>query len=154
MIKILLPIAAILMLGACKGKAENANAENELEMNEKIEVCQDSVLNGIPVGVQELAPDISYNLDVAPGHLVVLDFNATWCAPCLQFAPIFAEAAQQFAGQVEFISVDVETHQELVQQLGIVSIPFIVFQQPDGKLNTWTGFLPQDEFIKAINELK
>lgn len=152
--KALLPIAAILFMTACHGKAENPNAESELEFNDTTVVNTPVVINGIPVGVQVLPEGQTYNINQAPGHLVVLDFNATWCAPCLQFAPIFEEAAQQFAGEVEFISVDVETHQQLVQQLGIVSIPYLVFIRPDGTLNTWVGFLPQTEFIKAINELK
>lgn len=152
--KYLLPIVAIVMLTACKGRAENANAETELEMIDSVATCQDVASTGIPVGVQVLGEGMSYNIDSKPGHLVVLDFNATWCGPCIQFAPIFEEAAQKYAGQVEFISVDVDTHQELVQQLGITSIPFIVFQQPDGSLNSWVGFLPKAEFFKAIDELK
>ena len=152
--KTLLPLAAILCLTACHGKAENLNAENELEMPDSTFVAVPNADSSIPVGVQILPANQSYDVNQAPGHLVVIDFNADWCAPCRQFAPIFEAAAQKFAGQVEFISVDVETHQELVQQLGIVSIPYLVFIQPDGTLNTWVGFLPQQEFVKAIEELK
>lgn len=152
--KILISIAAILMVTACKGRAENSYAEAELEMPDSVKTETVTTVNSIPVGVQELKPGYTYDINQAPGHLVVIDFNADWCAPCRNFAPIFAEAAQQFAGEVEFISVNVEQHQALVQQLGIVSIPYLVFITPDGKLHTWVGFLPQEQFIKAINELK
>lgn len=152
--KTLFPLAAILLLSACHGRAENSNAENKLEMTDTVSTTEVTLQNGIPVGVQELAPNVSYDVDVAPGHLVILDFNADWCGPCRQFAPIFEEASKQFAGEVEFISVDVETHQSMAQQLGITSIPFILFIQPDGQLNSWVGFLPQAEFVKAIEQLK
>lgn len=148
--KTLISLFAIVMLSACHGKAENVNATSVLEQT----VDENKTTDGIPVGVYELPANMTYDINQAPGHLVVIDFNASWCVPCLRFAPIFEQAAQQFAGEVEFISVNVEQHQELVQQLGITSIPYIVFIQPDGKINSWVGFLPEEEFIKAINELK
>lgn len=151
--KKLLPLLAVVAMTACHGKAENVNAEATLEEMPAAEAPA-KVKSNIPVGVQVLPPDETINLKDKPGHLVVIDFNATWCAPCLEFAPIFEEAAKDFAGQVQFVSVDVEQHQELVQQLGIRSIPFIVFMLPDGQLNTWTGFLPKADFYKAINQLK
>lgn len=148
-----LPIIAVLVMTACHGKAENVNAEATLEAMPAKEAAA-LVKSDVPVGVKVLPPDETINLKDTPGHLVVIDFNATWCAPCLEFAPIFEEASKDFAGQVQFVSVDVEQHQDLVQKLGIRSIPFIVFMLPDGKLNTWTGFLPKTDFYKAINQLK
>lgn len=108
----------------------------------------------IPAGVQVLAAGKSYNVDKAPGHLVVIDFNATWCGPCRRFEPIFKAAAQKYKGEVEFLSVDIDKHQHMVQNLGIRSVPTLLFIQPDGKLNTWVGFLPQDKFFEAIDQLK
>lgn len=148
--RIILPILVALTLMGCQSRAENANAEIKLEMS----ALKSSKSDSIPVGVQVLPAGQTYDINRKPGHLVVIDFNADWCAPCLRFMPIFDEAAEVYAGQVEFISVDVEQHQELVQQLGITSIPLIVFIQPDGKINTWKGFLPKDDFFTAINQLK
>lgn len=106
----------------------------------------------IPKGVRDLPAGQTIDLKKAPGHLVIVDFNATWCAPCLRFAPIFEEAAKTYAGRVEFISVDVDKHPSLRQQLGIQSIPYILFIQPDGKMNVWNGFLPAETFNKAIDQ--
>ncbi|MCH5247267.1 MAG: redoxin family protein [Muribaculaceae bacterium] len=135
--KQVLSIVLMFALFSCKG---NATTSTEQEQKE------------IPVGVQVLQQGQTYDLKKAPGHLVVIDFNAIWCAPCMQFTPIFEEAAQKYAGKVEFISVDVDKHQKLAQQLGITSIPFLLFIQPDGKFNSWVGFLPQTEFEKAIDQ--
>ncbi len=40
--------------------------------------CKSSQSN-IPVGVYELPADENFDVDAAPGHLVIIDFNATWC---------------------------------------------------------------------------
>lgn len=108
----------------------------------------------IPIGVQELKSGATINVDKAPGHLVVIDFNATWCGPCRRFSPIFKAAAQKYKGEVEFVSVDIDRHQHLAQSIGITSVPTLLFIRADGKLYSWVGFLPQEDFFKAIDQLK
>ena len=108
----------------------------------------------IPDGVQILKKGTTYDVNKAPGHLVVIDFNATWCGPCRRFSPIFEEAAEKYKGQVEFISVDIDQHQPLARNLGITSVPTLLFIRADGKIYSWVGFLPQEDFFKAIDQLK
>lgn len=111
-------------------------------------------LAAIPTGVQVLKQGSTYDINKAPGHLVVIDFNATWCGPCRRFSPIFKEAAEKYKGQVEFISVDIDKHQPMARNLGITSVPTLLFIRADGKIYSWVGFLPQEEFFKAIDQLK
>ncbi len=108
----------------------------------------------IPDGVQILKKGTTYDVNKAPGHLVVIDFNATWCGPCRRFSPIFKEAAEKYKGQVEFISVDIDQHQPLARNLGITSVPTLLFIRADGKIYSWVGFLPKEDFFKAIDQLK
>ena len=57
---------------------------------------------------------------------VVVDFWASWCAPCRAFAPTFNDVAGRFAGQAVFAKVDTEAHQALGQQFRIRSIPTLL----------------------------
>lgn len=70
-------------------------------------------------GILSVAPDFSrldlnhrnVNLSVYRGKVVLLNFWATWCAPCLTEIPRFAEWQQKFGGrglQVIGISMDDE----------------------------------------------
>ncbi|MFS8479876.1 MAG: thioredoxin [Micromonosporaceae bacterium] len=85
--------------------------------------------------------------------IVLVDFWASWCAPCIRFAPIY-EAASERHPDIVFGKVDTEAEQELAAQFGIQSIPtimairdgVIVFAQP--------GALPEDALESLIRQVR
>jgi cytochrome c biogenesis protein CcmG/thiol:disulfide interchange protein DsbE len=48
------------------------------------------------------------SLDSMQGEPVVLNFWASWCAPCRQEAPALDSAAHRLAGRVHFLGVDIQ----------------------------------------------
>jgi thioredoxin 1 len=68
---------------------------------------------------------------------VLVDFWATWCGPCRQFAPVFEAMSESHPGIV-FAKVNTEEEQELAGHFQVRSIPtltvfrqqIIVFSQP------------------------
>ena len=81
--------------------------------------------------------------------VVIVDFWATWCRPCLMQAPIFEEAAKEMKGKVTFLKIDVDTAKNVAAKYRISSIPtLIVFK--DGKEVTRTMGTQQKENIIAV----
>ncbi len=65
--------------------------------------------------------------------IVVIDFFADWCMPCLMMAPIIDELSEKFRGKIKFGKVNVEDNHELSQKFNVSSIPnLIIFK--DGKV--------------------
>ena len=58
---------------------------------------------------------------------LVVDFWATWCAPCRMIAPIIAELAEEYDGKVVVGKCDVEDADEIASEFGIRNIPTILF---------------------------
>lgn len=65
--------------------------------------------------------------------LVVVDCWAPWCGPCRMVAPVIAELAKDYPGQIVFAKLNVDENQKTATKYGIMSIPaLLVFQK--GKL--------------------
>lgn len=57
---------------------------------------------------------------------VLVDFWATWCAPCRMIAPIIEQLAEQYDGKVTVAKVDVDEQNALAMRYGVQSIPMIL----------------------------
>lgn len=97
----------------------------------------------------------TFEAAITENSIVLVDFWASWCGPCRQFAPVYEEASNQHP-DVVFGKVDTEAEQELAGAANITSIPtlfafrdsILVFAQP--------GALPGpalEEVIQAVKNL-
>lgn len=131
----------------------------------------------------ELAPDFMLvgfdgrvvRLSDYRGKPVVLNFWASWCAPCREEAPSLAKVAATAEDQVAFIGIDVRDREEdarefiaafalrypnapdtegVEQQYGIVGIPTTIFIAGNGTVvRTWLGPLEEQRLIAFVEEL-
>lgn len=64
---------------------------------------------------------------IASGKVVVIDFWATWCGPCVRMAPIVEELAQEYEGKAVIGKYNIEEENDLAMKYRIMSIPTILF---------------------------
>jgi thioredoxin 1 len=63
---------------------------------------------------------------------LIADFYATWCPPCKQIAPIYAQlsSTHSAAGKFAFVKVNVDEQRELAAKYGVTAMPtFVLFKQ-------------------------
>jgi thioredoxin 1 len=54
---------------------------------------------------------------------VFVDFWAEWCGPCRMVSPVIEELANEYAGKINFVKVNVDENNELASKYNVFSIP-------------------------------
>ena len=83
----------------------------------------------------------------------IVDFYADWCAPCRQLAPALDEMAKKYEGRLIIYKVDTDKEQLLSQNIGIGSLPTLIFISKTGKPQIARGLIPKDVLEKTINSI-
>lgn len=149
--KVFLGVAALCLLASCGGNTQKA--ENAAEEADTVETAQ-------PEAAEVETPDVVRELKAGEAltgtdRPVVVDFNATWCTPCLMFGPIFHEVAARYADDFEFVSVDVDSCKEIAGKYEISGIPQVIVLLPDGNIKKAPiGYLEESDFVTFLNSLK
>ena len=79
-----------------------------------------------------------FNSLISSGSLVVIDFTAKWCGPCLQMAPKFDELAAKYE-KVQFFKVDVDDASSIARQQGISAMPTFHLYRNGNKVDEVVG---------------
>jgi thioredoxin 1 len=71
--------------------------------------------------------EATFQRDVLESHEpVIVDFWAEWCGPCHMVSPILNQIADERAGELRLVKVNVDEEEGLARRYGIVSIPTII----------------------------
>lgn len=83
---------------------------------------------------------------------VLVDFWATWCAPCRAIAPALEELATQYKGKAKIAKVDVDSAQQVAQQYGIRSIPTLLMFKGGKVVEQIVGAVPKSKLEDALKK--
>jgi len=83
---------------------------------------------------------------------VLVDFWGPGCPPCLQMAPIVDELAEENAGKVKVVKLNVAEGQSTAGGYGISGIPTFMIFKGGEVVDRYIGFQPKERLQKAIDE--
>ena len=96
--------------------------------------------------------DDNFQKDVLESDVPVLvDFWATWCAPCRMIGPIVEELAAEYEGKAKVGKVNTEENATITGQYGIISIPTLILFKEGKPVDQIIGVVSKDVIKKKID---
>lgn len=103
--------------------------------------------------VQQL-DDNSFKAEVTDkGGIAVVDFGAAWCGPCRALAPQFEALAEANADKARFFKVDIEQAEQTASDLGIMSVPVVIFFKDGKPAEKSVGLKKKEQLEQILNSV-
>ena len=137
----------IAMCPNCSGL--NNVPEAKLAENPKCGKCKNLIYTAQPINMTGV--QLTRAIEKTD-ELLVVDFWATWCGPCQQFAPTFKQVASQVEPKARFIKIETEAEQAISAKYNIRSIPTLAIFKNGQEIDRVSGALSASDFRNWVNK--
>jgi thioredoxin 1 len=83
---------------------------------------------------------------------VLVDFYATWCAPCQWLEPILADLETRLEGRINILKIDIDEHPGIAQQFNVQSVPTLALFKSGELKWRMAGFQLAPELARTLEE--
>jgi thioredoxin 1 len=81
---------------------------------------------------------------------VLVDFWAEWCGPCKMISPVLEEIAEEQAGKVQIVKLNIDDNLDVTRRFDVMSIPtLILFKDGEPQLRL-IGAKPKGQLLEEI----
>ena len=97
--------------------------------------------------------DDGFEKDVLQSDVPVLvDFWASWCAPCKAIAPVIDALAEQYDGKVKIAKLNVDENPATPGQYGVRGIPTLILFKDGAVVDQVVGAVPKNQLEGLLNK--
>ncbi len=81
---------------------------------------------------------------------VLVDFTATWCGPCKALARVMERVADETAGSVRCVMVDVDDAPDVATRYGVRSVPTVIAVHRGEKVAMHVGLTSREKLLGML----
>jgi thioredoxin 1 len=95
--------------------------------------------------------DATFDHDVIQSKLpVIVDFWGEWCGPCKAMAPMLEQFAQEYAGRVKVVKVEMDKNQKTAMQFRVRAAPTLLLFRNGEVQATQVGMVSKSQLAKMV----
>jgi cytochrome c biogenesis protein CcmG, thiol:disulfide interchange protein DsbE len=111
-----------------------------------------------PTDARHALVDGELSLRELRGHVVVINFWASWCGPCKDEAPLFAASARANSGEVVFLGIDVQDFKSDARKfLKRFDTPYVSVRAGGGRYDVYSDYgltgVPETYWLDARGQI-
>jgi thioredoxin 1 len=84
---------------------------------------------------------------------VLIDFWAPWCGPCKAIAPMVDEVANDYAGKLKVVKMNVDDNPRTPSRYGVRGIPNLILFKNGEVQQQIVGAVPKAHLVKAVSSV-
>ncbi|HKD68341.1 MAG TPA: thioredoxin [Candidatus Binataceae bacterium] len=85
------------------------------------------------------------------GTPVLVDFWAPWCGPCKAIAPLLDELANDYAGKLKIVKMNVDENSATPARYGVRGIPNLLIIKEGQVKDQIVGMVPKGHLVRAVD---
>ncbi len=83
---------------------------------------------------------------------VLVDYWASWCAPCSMVSPVIDEISNEYSPKLKVCKVNIDEQGELASRAAVVSIPTVKLMKDGKVMETLVGAYSKDDYEEIIEK--
>lgn len=82
----------------------------------------------------------------------LIDFWASWCAPCKAIAPIVDELATEYEGKIKVTKMNVDENPSTPSKYGVRGIPTLLLFKAGNVVDQKVGAVPKSQLAEMLKK--
>lgn len=88
-----------------------------------------------------------FKKSLSPDKYTLVDYNATWCAPCKKMLPVLQSLANEKKDKMILLLIDADKNKNLLKSKGIDAIPYLELYKNGNLLWKHNGYIEKQQLL-------
>ena len=84
--------------------------------------------------------------------VTLMDFNATWCAPCKAQEPIIKKLMNTYQNRAAIIEINIDEHRTVATKYRVQSIPTLIIFKDGKEIKRFIGLQSESTIVKSLDD--